>query len=448
MTTSKCDRLVATLQQQIAACHPGHRLASIRQVAELHQVSKTVAELAYHRLIARGLVEVRHGVGFFVSGGKTAAEPALKLPPPPIIGYIQGTDSRLRLSSGQVPLDWTLHAELERELRALLRRPGSISQPDSLEPRGYLPLRDQLRASLAERGVAIAPEGLIVTQGGRQGLDLICRSLAPNQTVAIDDPCYYNLNSLLRHYGIAVRPIARRSDGPDLQQVEAAFKSGEIRLFFTSSRHHNPTGTDMSPTVAARLVALAERYDVLLIEDDSLGGFKPMSQPDLLTLAGPERVIYLASFSKTISTAFRFGYLASSPEQIARLLKIKVDIGLFTPVFHDKLIHAVLLSGRYARSIDRLREGIRRAFHLAQDRLDRLGFLPFSRDSESLFLWAGHPDHPDGARLADRLARQKIAVAPGHLFDAQGRPSPMLRFNAIELAAAPFELLQQAFAAK
>ncbi|MFC4160561.1 aminotransferase-like domain-containing protein [Chitinimonas lacunae] len=447
LNSPKCDRLVATLQQEIAPLHPGHRLPSIRQVAEQHQVSKTVAELAYHRLVARGMVEVRHGIGFFVSGGRSAPEPALRLPTPVVIDYIQGTGSGLRLSSGFLPSEWTLSSTVERELRALLRRPQGIGYGHATDPRGYLPLRDTLRDHMAERGIAIAPEGMLLSQGGRQALDLICRSLVqPGQAVAVDSPSYYNLNSLLRLYGVEAHPIPRRHDGPDLERLEQVFRSGRVRLFFTSSRHHNPTGTDMTPAVAARVVVLAERYDVQLIEDDCLGGFKAMSQPDLLTLAGPERVIYLGSFSKTITSAFRFGYLASSPATIAQVLRSKVDIGLFTPEFHDKVIHAVLLSGHYARTLERLREGIRRAFHLALARLDQLGFEQYSRDSEALFLWARHPAHPDSRVLAETLARRRISIAPGYLFDTEAAVSPWLRFNAIEIASAPMELLRQAFA--
>ena len=108
--------------------------------------------------------------------------------------------------------------------------------------------------------------------------------------------------------------VPRLADGPDLAALEAILATERPRLFFTQSEAHNPTGSDLSLPKAYRLLQLAEKHNLLLVEDDPFADFKPTSAVRLSMLDQLERTIYIGSFSKSFSAALRVGYIACSPE--------------------------------------------------------------------------------------------------------------------------------------
>lgn len=431
-----CDNLVADIQAAIGngTLRPGQRLPPIRDCAESRGVSKGIVELAYSRLTALGLVVSRRGVGYFVAGKSVSDSlPSQAVALPDIARFVQGPPGTIRTGGGQFPADWLADDEIKKAIRSLLRRPNPFSHSVSPDPHGYEPLRAWIRDRLAESGLVTRDNRIVLTDGARQGLDLICRSfLAPGDVVAVEDPGYYNLYSALSASGVRMVPIPRLPQGPDLDVLAAALVREPIKCFFTATLHHNPTGCDMAPANAVRLLMLAERHGLMLIEDNSLGDLREGPHQPMAASAELGRVIYLGSYSKTISPAFRVGYLEASPEIVERIVETRVNLALSSSVFNQRLVYNILVSGGYRRHLERLRQRLMPVYQETLVRLARAGFEVFPSTAPALFVWASHPKWPDTRTLAERAARAGIALAPGYLFRPGGASSGHLRFNVAE----------------
>jgi DNA-binding transcriptional MocR family regulator len=205
---SRVETTAAFIRGRIAnrALARGARLPSVRELAVKLEVSKSTVVEAYDRLAAEGAVVARRGSGFFVAGAArpltlSAADPA----PEPAIDpswinrhAMVGSPDFLCPGAGWLPDSWVLDLGVQRALRLAAREdPERRRQYD--EPLGYAPLRRLFSVRLAERAVLADFDQIVVTDSCSQALDLVCRFLlSPNDTVVIDDPCYFNFHSLLR----------------------------------------------------------------------------------------------------------------------------------------------------------------------------------------------------------------------------------------------------------
>ena len=145
-----------------------------------------------------------------------------------------GASDFLRPGAGWLPDSWVLDLGVKRALRLAARAdPAGRRQYD--EPLGYAPLRRLFSVRLAERGAMADPDQIVVTDSCSQALDLVCRFLlSPNDTVVVDDPCYFNFHSLLRANRVNVVTVAMTPDGPDVAELERLFAEHRPRLYLTS----------------------------------------------------------------------------------------------------------------------------------------------------------------------------------------------------------------------
>ena len=130
----------------------------------------------------------------------------------------------------------------------------------------------------------------------------------------VDDPGYYNMFGNLRLRGIEMLAAPRNRDGPDVSFLEAMAPERRPKGYFTQSVMQNPTGTDMSPHVAFRVLQAAERHNFVIVEDGIFSDLQARQTPRLATLDQLNRVIYARSFSTTLSGSLR---VVSSPFPVA-----------------------------------------------------------------------------------------------------------------------------------
>ena len=251
---SRVETTAAFIRGRIAsrALARGARLPSVRELAVKLEVSKSTVVEAYDRLAAEGAVVARRGSGFFVAGAArpltlSAADP----PPEPAIDpswinrhAMVGSPDFLCPGAGWLPNSWVLDLGVQRALRLAAREdPERRRQYD--EPLGYAPLRQLFSVRLAERAVLADPGQIVVTDSCSQALDLVCRFLlGPNDTVVVDDPCYFNFHSLLRANRARSVTVPMTPDGPDVAELERVFAEHRPRLYLTGGGLQNPTGAD------------------------------------------------------------------------------------------------------------------------------------------------------------------------------------------------------------
>lgn len=425
------DQLLKWIEQQ--RLRPGSRLPSIRQMAKEQGISQSCVIEAYDRLVATGLLEARHGAGFFVAELRRS-EPVVDHPV-----RDEAFDSRwqqfseerpglLKLCCGWVPDSWRATDAIAQAVRHVSRGPIE-DLLDYCPPLGLASLRSQLHKGLGHIGIQVSPQQILTTQGASHALDLLVRTLLkPGDKVLVESPGYYNLYNLLRHHQIEMLEVPRTANGPDLQVLEDLLKRHRPRCLYINSLYHNPTGSSLTPKVAYRLLELAREHDVQIIEDDIYADFQDGAVTRLATLDAEQRVIYLASFSKTLSSSLRCGYLVAKPALIARLAELKMVAGLGTSRFTEQVVAQMLASGSYRKSVARLRPRLAQHMAKALGQLEACGWEVFTEPYGGMFVWARRPGW-DFAALNRLALACSVLVAPGSAFDPQGVASDWLRIN-------------------
>jgi len=284
---------------------------------------------------------------------------------------------------------------------------------------------------MRSQGIAVDASRLLTCFGGTHAIDLICRSfLQPGDTVLVETPGYHLLFDRLREAGVKTVGIARRHDGPDVDQLDAACREHRPKLFFIQGVLHNPTGWGSSAARLHRVLSLAERHGLLLAEDDVHGHFLPGPATRLAQLSELRRVIYYSSFCKALSPALRVGYLAAEPALLKELLAAKIRSVLTTATLNENVLLELLASGRFRKHLDRLQAKLATARQASMRALHGAGILLDRPAEGGLFLWGTLPAGIDAGELVKEAYHQQILLA-GAAFDAAQADQRHLRFNVV-----------------
>ena len=438
-TMTKTALVMTGIRSRISsgALAAGDRLPSIRQIAKEVLVSPSTVVDAYDRLTAEGLIRARRGSGFYVA----MRHPALLTP-------MQSTRerevdpfwvSRESLDAGPgaampgcgwLPAEWMPVDALRRAMRALARA-DARALVDYGSASGSPALRRLLAARMADEGIDVSPDQLLLTASGTTALDLICRSLLKaGDVVLVDDPCYFNFRALLRAHGAEVVGVPYTMTGPDVAAFEAVLVAKRPRLYLTNSGVHNPTGATLSPQTAHRLLRAAAVHGITIVEDDVFSDFEPDHSARLATLDGLDRVIRVGSFSKTLSASLRCGYIAARPEWIEGLIDLQVATGFSGPgpAITDVIAH-VLAGGGYRKHLDDMRARLVRARRDTARKLLALGIEPWLMPRGGFYLWCRLPSGSDAAQVARRARQDDVILAPGNVFSVSQTAAAFMRFN-------------------
>jgi len=291
-------------------------------------------------------------------------------------------------------------------------------------------LRLLIAESLAEHQIAVGAENVLLTQGSSQALDLVARRLVKaGDAVLVDDPGYPNLMFMLRFLGARLIGVPRLPNGYDLAALEALIAEHKPTVFFTQPRLQSPTNSVTPVAQLFRLLQIAELHGVSVVENDIYTDLDPEARPSLASLDQLKRVIYVGSYSKTISPNIRVGYVVARPDLLEDLAQLKMVSGLTSSDLTERLAFGALSEGRWRKHLKSLHSRLAQAHGQVARRLTDLGFELFSEPKAGMYLWARHPDLIDGAELSRIAAGEGIMLGPGQLFLVEQRTTGWLRFN-------------------
>lgn len=436
---SKVETLTAKLLKAIEqdTLPAGTRMRSVRDAAQKEGLGVNTVVEAYNQLVARGFLESRPGSGFFV---RKMPRTWTAAPAPHVTAAVDVVSLlreqleqhyEVRVGDGRPPPSWMEGSELGRHLRRARAEGLSDIEHGYGTPWGYQPLRETVVRLLSERSIQVHARQILLTQGANHALDLIIRHLLePGDKVLVDAPGYYPLFGKLKLSKAHMLGVPRLPDGPDLEALHALMKLHRPKVFFTQSLAHNPTGSSISLPKAHKLLRLAAEYDCLVVEDDPFADLLPAAAPRLAALDQLDRVLYVSSFSKTLSAGLRVGYIAGAPERISALCDLKMVTVVSTSDFVERVVHQLISAGQYRRHITRLKARLAEAHGPAVKALERAGVKVHPSDPGGYYLWVDLPKKCDELELVRHAASQGIFLAPGSVFypDRQG-PSPALRVN-------------------
>ena len=233
----------------------------------------------------------------------------------------------------------------------------------------------------------------------------------------------------LRLQGIQMLAVPRNPDGPDLATLEKLAAAHRPKVYFTQSVMQNPTGTDMSPHVAFRVLQSAEKHDFMVVEDDIFCDLQVKPTPRLATLDQLKRVIYARSFSKTLSGSLRVGFVAGQQSLINELAEIKMLTSITSSQFIERLVFLMLVDGHYRKYLGRLHERLGEVRLNVIRAFERIGLDLFTEPLDGMFVWGRLPGVEDSLKLAEAARRDGIMLAPGVVFRPHLERSPWMRFN-------------------
>ena len=329
-----------------------------------------------------------------------------------------------------------------RTFAALMDRIASERLAPALQygpTEGMASVKECIREVMAAEGMRVDPDDLLVTTGGQQVIDLVCKTLIdPGDVIVAEAPTYPGAVPTFSAYQADVVQIEMDDDGMRVELLEATLDELEAagrrpKFVYTVPSFQNPAGVTMSLERRRRLVAIARARELLVLEDNPYGllRYEGAAQPTLRSLDGGDYVIYLGTFSKILSAGLRLGW-AAAPRPVLEKMNLGKQAGdLCTSSLTQHFVAAFFETGDWRAYVESLIDLYRGRRDTMLEALDE--HLPpeatWTRPQGGLFIWATLPDYIDTTDLLARALRENVAFVPGRAAFLDGRGGSSLRLN-------------------
>lgn len=303
---------------------------------------------------------------------------------------------------------------------------------------GLPELREQLVEVMTAEGVPAHTDDLVVTVGGQQGLDLTAKLFCdPGDVVLAEGPSYVGALGAFAAYQSKVVHVPMDENGlvPDALEelVEELVSAGRPPKFlYTIPNHQNPAGVSLSPARRERVCELAERFDLLLLEDNPYGllDFKGDTSPSLKSLV-PDRVIYVGTLSKIFAAGIRVGWVAAPSPIRDKLVLLKEAADLCQSNFTQHVAERWLATQPWQQQVATFRDVYRERCEamLESLSLEMPAGCDWNAPSGGFFVWARLPDGFDTKEMLAKAIRARVAYVPGQAFYADGSGREHVRLS-------------------
>lgn len=422
---------------------PGDRLPSVRALSVEHGVSLSTVQQAYRVLEDRGLATPRPKSGYFVpskralpelpKAGKAAQRPVDISQWDQVLELItRGPNANLVQFGRGIP-DVT-----GPTLKPLLKLLATASRRTDLaalyydDVHGVLALREQICRLMVDAGCQMATSDILVTTGCHEALSISIRAVCkPGDIVAVDSPSFHGVMQTLK--GLGMQALELPTDpltGISLDALEMALEQWPIKAIQLTPNCNNPLGYIMPEAHKRRLLSLAQRYDLAIIEDDVYGDLA-YSYPRARSIKSFDtdgRVLFCSSFSKTLAPGLRVGWVAPG-RYMQQVLHLKYTSTGATSLLPQMAIADFLAAGHLEPHLRRMRGQYQRNRDPMIEWITEY-FPPgtrVSRPQGGFVLWIELPEGFDSQQLNRRLIGQNVQIAVGSTFSASGKYRNCLR---------------------
>jgi len=283
------------------------------------------------------------------------------------------------------------------------------------------------------------PEDIVVTSGGQQALDLICKTLIdPGDVVIAEGPTYPGAVPVFCSYEADTRQVEMDDDGMRIDLLEELLdeldrEGRRPKFIYSVPTFQNPGGVTLGLERRRRLVEIARERELLIVEDNPYGllRYEGDSLPTLYSLDGGDYVLYMGTFSKILSPGIRIGWVCAPPPVRAKLVLGKQAADLCTSTLSQFFVHEYFGEGGWLDYVEELRDVYRsrRGAMLRALASYFPGHASWSRPEGGLFVWATLPDYIDTTDLLAKALRENVAFVPGEAAFVDGRGSGSMRLN-------------------
>jgi 2-aminoadipate transaminase len=440
---------------------PGDRIPASRELATILGVHRTTVANAYAELESEGLIQGHVGRGTFIRGNGNGLK--LTPPAPPVLNGTNGVRwellfadergeevlSRLTASAPEDALSFVMSRpapelfpieELQTCVNVVLRR--EAAEVLDLGPSdGYAPLKEALLEMLRAEGFAAKDENLLITDGCQQALDLISKAFVrPGDTVILENPTYpgaiaiFN-GSRARCLGVPMRTQAEpgMSLGLDLEALEATLTANRVKLMVLTPDFQNPTGTSMPLASRRKVLELASRHQVPIVEDHIYARLHAREErvPSLKQLDRSNLVIHIDSFAKVAFPGLRVGWIVAPAAVVERLRVVKQTTDLHTDQLAQATLAEFMRRGWFAKHVAKMRKVYASRLVALDEALRK--HMPeetrWTRPEGGMCLWLQLPAGFDASELLIHAKERGVLFAPGRYFYVQNPLPNTLRFG-------------------
>ncbi len=303
-------------------------------------------------------------------------------------------------------------------------------------------LKDELIAHHErEDGMQLKPENVLITVASQQGLDLTGKVFIDRgDYVIVGLPTYVGGLGAFWSYGAQMIGIELDDDGMRMDLLESGLermhkKRQKPKFIYVVPDFQNPAGITMSEERRLKLIELARKYDVLIVEDSPYKElrFEGETQKSIFALDGTGHVIGLHTFSKILFPGMRLGWMIGDEAVIQKMVIAKQSTDLCTPPFNQAIIAEFAARGLLGKVIDKVKGIYREKRDLMLAALDEhmpdLPGLSWTRPEGGLFLWVRLPDGFDAEQLFYEALEQNVAFVVGTAFHCDGGGQNAMRLN-------------------
>ena len=316
---------------------------------------------------------------------------------------------------------------------------------------GWPPLREILAEYMTQMGIPAKKENIVITSGSMQALDLMGRIfLDEGDTVLVERPTFLGALQSFNAFGVKYATVPVDGDGLVVDQLEDILERTHPKFMYLLPTFQNPTGVTLDMARRQKLVEIADRQGVPILEDDPYGLLRfageplpSLSQVDLARFPENQAAgsyvkgnsIYLSTFSKLLAPGLRVAWAVCTPEIAQQFVMAKQGTDLHTNALAQTIAYEFMRRGWLPDQVQRIRETYlerRNAMCKAIGEFFPPG-VQYTRPEGGLFLWVTLPEAVDTTELLKEAAAKKVAFVPGGPFfvDGSGRNSLRLSFASV-----------------
>jgi 2-aminoadipate transaminase len=341
--------------------------------------------------------------------------------------------------AGGLPDTSTFPAELLAKLMSGVAAEASARALQYGPTEGWSEVREAIVEVMAAEGTDVDPQDVLVTTGGQQVIDLVCKAfIDPGDVIVAEAPTYPGAVPAFSAYQADVVQISMDAEGMRVDELEATLARLEAegrrpKFIYTVPTFQNPGGVTLSLPRRRRLVEVAHERELVVLEDNPYGllRFEGDPLPTLRSLDGGRFVVYLGTFSKILSPGLRLGWAAAPGPVYDKLNLGKAAADLCPSSFSQAFVGAYFKHARWQDYLASLRELYRRRRDTMLDAL--ADYFPpeseWTRPQGGLFIWVTLPDYIDTTDLLARALEENVAFVPGRAAYLDGRGGSSMRLN-------------------
>lgn len=307
---------------------------------------------------------------------------------------------------------------------------------------GYAPLREMIARHSNQIGINVDVDNILITSGSQQALDLLGKIFVNRgDRILVESPTYLGALQAWNAYGAEYITVPTDEDGMRTDLLEEALRIGP-KFIYVLPNFQNPTGTTLPVERRQKLIELADRYGVPIIEDDPYGQLRYEGEhlPAVELLDSKMRVqngtytgnvIYLSTFSKILAPGLRLAWVIAPKEVVRKLSLAKQGTDLHTSTFNQIVTHEVGQHGFIDEHVKLIQKVYRERRNAMLDALDE--HMPegvsWTHPQGGLFLWLTLPEKFDATEMLNEAIQEKVAYVPGEFFHPDGSGKNTMRLN-------------------